>query len=76
MTWQSGKQYTDDLDNRWPQEDDEEGGEEKENQREQQLNRKLCRHFFGPLIPLCPHGVRMDPQGLSHTGSEFVRLNQ
>jgi hypothetical protein len=75
MACHAGKQCPAYLNYGRPQKDDKERRENKENQGEQQLDRELCGHFLGPLISPDPHGVRVDPQGLSHAGAELVRLD-
>ena len=45
-------------------------------QRKDQLDRRFGRRFFGDLTPFYAHGVRMDAQCLSETGTEAGGLNQ
>lgn len=52
------------LDRRGTDEHDEDSGEDEKNHREQHLNGRLLRLFFGHLTSFCSHGVRLNSKSL------------
>ena len=51
-------------------------GKEEEDEREDELDGRLCRRFLRPLPAPRPQGIGVDPQGLGEARPQPLRLDQ
>ena len=76
MAVQRREKYPNHFDAGRPNDDDEHAREDKENERQEQLDRQFGCHLFGFQSTCRTHRIRMDSERLANTGPEPVSLHK